>query len=174
MFTNNLLLSGLKNWVYLKQADTGKAHGKVREISQKMEHALSKPWTQSEALPKESGGCSRDVNSWVRKTKCVSCQCLPPHRPARIRHLPRPVALSLISVFCTKKGTLIRGDRWSYTEVVLIGLPTEAKVIQNTFFFFFFAFYITLFQPEHLNIKLNTGELFSLLVLSYCKMYKFC
>lgn len=36
------------------------------------------------------------------------------------------------------------------------------------------AFYTTLFQPEHLNIKLNTGELFSLLILSYCKMYKFC
>lgn len=36
------------------------------------------------------------------------------------------------------------------------------------------AFYTTLFQPEHLNIKLNTGELFSLLILSYCKMYTFC
>lgn len=36
------------------------------------------------------------------------------------------------------------------------------------------AFYTTLFQPEHLNIKLNTGELFSLLILNYCKMYKFC
>lgn len=35
-------------------------------------------------------------------------------------------------------------------------------------------FYTTLFQPEHLNIKLNTGELLSLLILSYCKMYKFC
>lgn len=35
-----------------------------------------------------------------------------------------------------------------------------------------FAFYTTLFQPEHLNIKLNTGELFSLLILNYCKMYK--
>lgn len=31
------------------------------------------------------------------------------------------------------------------------------------------AFYTTLFQPEHLNIKLNTGELFSLLILNYCK-----
>lgn len=31
------------------------------------------------------------------------------------------------------------------------------------------SFYTTLFQPEHLNIKLNTGELFSLLILNYCK-----
>lgn len=31
------------------------------------------------------------------------------------------------------------------------------------------AFYTTLFQPEHLNIKLNTGELFSLLILNYGK-----
>lgn len=31
------------------------------------------------------------------------------------------------------------------------------------------AFYTTLFQPEHLIIKLNTGELFSLLILNYCK-----
>lgn len=31
------------------------------------------------------------------------------------------------------------------------------------------AFYTTLFQPGHLNIKLNTGEPFSLLILNYCK-----
>lgn len=31
------------------------------------------------------------------------------------------------------------------------------------------TFYSTVFQPEHLNIKLNAGELFSLLILNYCK-----
>lgn len=31
------------------------------------------------------------------------------------------------------------------------------------------AFHTTLFQPEHLNIKLNTGELLSLLTLNDCK-----
>ena len=37
------------------------------------------------------------------------------------------------------------------------------------FFFFFFNFHTTLSQPEHLSIKLNTGKLFSLLILNYCK-----
>lgn len=33
----------------------------------------------------------------------------------------------------------------------------------------YLLFNTTLFQPEHLNIKLNTGELLSLLILNYCK-----
>ena len=44
----------------------------------------------------------------------------------------------------------------------------DLLAFQGTFFFFL-LFNTTLFQPEHLNIKLNTGELFSLLILNYCK-----
>lgn len=61
----------------------------------------------------------------------------------------------------------INVDVWLY---MFSFMPKEEK---NHYVLFIYLFFFTaLFQPEHLNIKLNTGELFSLLTVNYCKMYK--